>query len=149
VRTLVAHEPPVINALPERDEERGHMQSIYDTYRTDGSMAAMGMFLSHIGIDPTGGGEGPAWEPTPEQLTRMDATNKVFFGHLIRQTTAFEPDYEALRATATRIVIGVGAASAGQLAHRTGVAIVFPGDHGGFAGHPNEFATVLATQLQQ
>jgi pimeloyl-ACP methyl ester carboxylesterase len=158
VRTLVAHEPPVTNALPEHDEERDHMQAIYDIYQTEGSMAAMGAFLAHIGIDPTGGGTGPAWEPTPEQMARMEATNKVFFGHLIRQTTAFEPDYEALRAAPTRIVVGVGATSAGQLAHRTGAAvatelgiepIVFPGDHGGFAGQPQEFAKTLAAQLQQ
>jgi hypothetical protein len=36
----------------------------------------------------------------------MDAANEVFFGHLIRQTTAFLPDMQALRAAPTRIVIG-------------------------------------------
>ena len=86
----------------------------------------------------------------------MEATNKVFFGHVIRQTTAFEPDYDALRAAPTRIVVGVGATSAGQLAHRTAAAVamelglepvMFPGDHGGFAGHPKEFAESLAAQL--
>jgi pimeloyl-ACP methyl ester carboxylesterase len=156
IRTLVAHEPPVTNALPERDVERAHMQSFHDLYRTNGWAAAMAAFLSHIGIDPAGGGGGPAWEPTPEQLARMAAANEVFLGYVIRETTAFEPDYDALRAASTRIVIGVGATSTGQLAHRTGAAVaailnvepvVFPGGHVGFAAHPREFATTLAGLL--
>ena len=53
-------------------------------------------------------------------------------------------------------MVGVGATSAGQLAHRTGAAVatelgvepvVCPGDHAGFAGHPKEFAKTLAAQL--
>jgi hypothetical protein len=82
----------------------------------------------------------------------MEETNKVFFGHLIRQTTAFRPDVEALKAAQTRIVVGAGATSTGQLAHHTGLAlaeklgvdpVVFPGDHGGFMGQPGEFAQAL------
>jgi hypothetical protein len=86
----------------------------------------------------------------------MEQANKVFLGHLIRQTTAFEPDLAALRAAPTRIVVGVGATSKGQLAHRTGLAlagklgvepVVFPGDHAGFLGQPGEFAESLREVL--
>jgi hypothetical protein len=54
-------------------------------------------------------------------------------------------------------VVGVGAASKGQLAHRTGLAlaeklgvdpVVFPGDHGGFMGQPGEFAQALQEVLR-
>jgi hypothetical protein len=104
-----------------------------------------------------GDGDAPRWEPTPEQLASMDATNKVFFEHLIRQTTGIEPDIEALQAAPTRIVIGVGATSGGQLAHRTAEALAdqlglevveFPGDHGGFLAHVAAFAQQLRDQLK-
>lgn len=157
LRTLVAHEPPVIEQLPDSREQRAAIQAIYDAYTTDGWQQAMQMFLTHIGV--AGGGDGgvPQWEPTPEQLARMEETNKVFFGHLIRQTTAFRPDVEALKAAQTRILVGVGATSKGQLAHRTGLAlaeklgvdpVVFPGDHGGFMGQPDEFAQALQEALR-
>jgi pimeloyl-ACP methyl ester carboxylesterase len=153
VRTLVAHEPPVFAALADeayRAEQVIVMRRIYETYRTDGWAAAMQMFLAEIGID--------RWEPSPEQLAAMEATNKVFFGHLFRQTTAFEPDVPALRAAGTRIVLGVGITSKGQLAHRTGVAMAelldtepveFPGDHGGFGGEAAAFARTLRGVLPQ
>src|SRR5947207_10029651 len=120
LRTLIAHEPPVIEELPDSGEQRAAIQAIYDAYLTGGWQPAMQMFMPHIGVT---GGDAPQWEPTPEQLARMEETNKVFFGHLIRQTTAFRPDAEALKAAQTRIVVGVGATSTGQLAHRTGLAL--------------------------
>jgi pimeloyl-ACP methyl ester carboxylesterase len=155
IRTFVGHEPPVIELLPDRDEQRQAIQDIYDTYKRAGSQAAMMQFMQHIGVMGAGD-EAPAWEPTPEQMERMDETNKVFYEHLIRQTTAFKPDLDALRAAPTRIVIGIGETSKGQLAHRTGVAVAealglepveFPGDHGGFMSHSEPFSRVLKAEL--
>ena len=36
VRTLVAHEPPVVELLPDSAQLRAQIQDIYDTYRADG-----------------------------------------------------------------------------------------------------------------
>jgi pimeloyl-ACP methyl ester carboxylesterase len=36
VRTRVAHEPPVIELLPDRDQVRAQVQDAYDTYQADG-----------------------------------------------------------------------------------------------------------------
>jgi pimeloyl-ACP methyl ester carboxylesterase len=154
VRTLVAHEPPVIEMLDDPERQHADITRIYETYRAEGTGPAMMMFMRHIGV--LGDGEVPAWEPTPEQLAGMEPTNRVFFGHLIRQTTGFRPDLDALRAAPTRIVVGVGAASKGQLAHRTGAAfaerfgaeaVEFPGDHGGFIGEAQPFAALLQKVL--
>lgn len=157
VRMLVAHEPPVVEALPDRTVVHGQIEEIYQAYRAEGGAAAMQLFLTHAGLGGMGGDEAPKWEPTPDQLARMDATNKVFFEHLLRQTTGFRFDVDALRAASTRIVIGVGATSQGQLAHRCAAALAdqlgqdvveFPGDHGGFMAHAQEFARVLAQVLR-
>ena len=67
-------------------------------------------------------------------------------------TTQYVPDFEALRASGSRIVVGLGAESGHLLTQRTSVAVAerlgvdateFPGDHGGFMGAPAEFAARL------
>src|SRR4051794_29252513 len=155
VRTLVAHEPPVLECLPDKAGMKATVGRIQDTYRAQGGMAAMKMFMEFIGMGASfGGGDEPQWQPTPEQLAQMEATNKVFYEHIIHETTGFVPDLDALRAV--KLVIGVGATSKEQLAHRTAVALAdqlglaaveFPGGHGGFAEHPEEFARVLKDAL--
>ncbi len=50
VRTLVAHEPPVIELLPDRDQVRAQIQDIYDTYRAEGAETAMAKFMAHAGL---------------------------------------------------------------------------------------------------
>lgn len=156
VRTLVAHEPPVVTSLPDKDEQHAQIGAIYQTYLDHGGMAAMQQFLTYIGMAGAGGGDGPQWEPTPEALAQMDATNKVFYGHLLRQTTGFVPDIEALTAGPARVVIGVGEMSGTQLARRTAealaaqlgqTAVEFPGDHGGFVSHAADFAATLRKVL--
>jgi len=42
VRTLVAHEPPVVELLPDHAQLRAEIQDIYDTWRADGADKAMG-----------------------------------------------------------------------------------------------------------
>jgi clorobiocin/coumermycin A biosynthesis protein CloN7/CouN7 len=154
VRSLVAHEPPVIELLPDRDHVRAQIQDIYDTYRADGADKAMAKFMAHAGLGGEPGEQegAPRWEPSPEQVARMRATTDEFLAHLIRATTRFRPGIEALRASATPVVVGVGATSKGQLAHRCAVALAgqlgtapveFPGDHGGFLAFPQEFGREL------
>jgi len=55
-----------------------------------------------------------------------------------------------------RVLVGVGEASTGQLAHRNAVAlaerlattpVLFPGDHGGYGGQPAAFAERLQQVL--
>jgi clorobiocin biosynthesis protein CloN7 len=154
VRTLVAHEPPVIELLPDAAEVRAQIDDVYDTYRTDGAEKAMRLFLTHAGLGDGPGQEAdaPRWQPSAEQMARMRATTEEFLAHLIRPTTNFRPDIEALRAASTRIVVAGGATSKGQLANRSAAALAerlgtglveLPGDHGGFVSLPEQFGRVL------
>ena len=160
VRTLVAHEPPVIELLPDREQVRAQIQDIYDTYRADGEDKAMAKFMAHAGLGEAPGQEAgaPRWEPSPEQLATMRAATGVFLAHLLRPTTHYRPDVEALRAAPARIVVAAGATSKGQLAHRSAVALAdrlgtpvveFPGDHGGFVALPEQCAQVLNQVLTE
>ena len=150
----MAHEPPVVELLPDSAQVRAQIQDIYDTYRADGADKAMQKFMAHAGLGGASGqeAEAPRWDPSPEQAARMRATTEVFLAHLIRPTTRYRPDVEALRAASTRIVVAVGATSRGQLANRSAVALAdqlgtpvaeFPGDHGGFVALPEQCGRVL------
>lgn len=160
VRTLVAHEPPVIELLPDRDQVRAQFQHVYDTYRTSGPDQAMPKFMAHAGLNqppspaqPSAPDPGaPAWAPTPEQAARMRADTEVFLAHLLRPTTNYRPDIETLKSAPARVIAAVGATSPGQLAHRSALALAgqlgspaveFPGDHIGFITHPTQSAEVL------
>jgi hypothetical protein len=95
--------------------------------------------------------------PTDDDGDRNDAmlgTDKA-----ILTLTSYEPDFDALRAAPTRIVLAAGVGSEGELANRGAHAAaerlgqeveVFPSDHGGFLGgeygqmgEPEAFAAKL------
>ena len=160
VRTLVAHEPPVVELLPDSAQVRAQIEDIYDTYRADGAEKAMRKFMAHTGLGDAPGQEADAarWEPSPEEMARMRLTTEQFLAHLIRPTTRYRPDIEALRAASTRVVVADGATSKGQLANRTAVALAgqlgttvvdFPGDHGGFVALPEQCGRVLDQVLTE
>jgi pimeloyl-ACP methyl ester carboxylesterase len=160
VHTLVAHEPPVVELLPDSAQVRAQFEDIYGTYLADGAEKAMQKFFAHAGLGGAPGPEAdaPRWEPSPEQMARMRATNEAFLAHLLRPTAYYQPDIEALKASPTRIVVARGATSTGQLPNRTAVALAdrlgttvidFPGDHVGFVVFPEQFGRVLHQVLAE
>jgi pimeloyl-ACP methyl ester carboxylesterase len=169
VRTLVAHEPPAVQALPDREEALAASRAIHDTYQHDGLGPAMAMFLALISLkgpvpadfadralDPSAFGL-----PTEDDGCRDDA----LLGANIISCTHYEHDFDALRAASTRVVLAAGVESEGELAHRGALAVaerlgtdavIFPSHHGGFLGgefgmkgDPEGFAAALRDVLTQ
>ncbi|OCB12378.1 hydrolase [Mycolicibacterium porcinum] len=150
VRTLVAHEPPLLELLPDAAAQRAATEDIIATFNRDGMFAAWGKFMANAGFDiPTGAPELP--EPSDQDL--RDAAH--FFNHQLRSTTRFLPDIQALKRG--RVVVGLGEESGRLLTKRTTIAlaellgtrpVMFPGDHGGFMGAPGAFAEVLRKVLR-
>jgi pimeloyl-ACP methyl ester carboxylesterase len=157
--TVVVHEPPSPELVPDTDRVRAAMEDICDTCASSGLWPAMEKFMTLVGIQ---GGPPPAaeGEPTPEMLeamAQMQRNMEFFLGRYIRNIARYHVDIDALQACPCRIVPAVGAESRGQLAHEGGLglarklgseAIVFPGDHGGFDGRPEEFAAKLCEVLE-
>jgi pimeloyl-ACP methyl ester carboxylesterase len=154
VHTLVAHEPPCGELLPDAAEVRAAMEDVYQTARTDGVEAAMQRFQVVIGMADAPP-EQPQGVPTPEMLegwARIAGNLEFFLAHGVRPLTGYVPDVAALCAGSARIVVAVGETSQGQLAHRAAVAlaerlgsppVTFPGDHGAMVSRPREFAETL------
>lgn len=151
VRTLVAHEPPLLELLPDAAAQRAATQDIIDTFRIEGMQVAWFKFMANAGFDISApdGAELPT-PPEPSEVERREAAR--FFNHELWQTTQYQPDVEALKASASRVVVGIGVDSGRLLTHRTSTTLaellgseptMFPGDHGGFIDAPAEFADSL------
>jgi hypothetical protein len=103
----------------------------------------------------------PSEEPTPEQkeaTAMMEGNVSFFLGRYVRNLARYEPDMRSIKAGGARIVAAYGQDSHEEQLARKGAmglaqalgarAVMFPGDHGGFASHPAEFAARLREVLE-
>jgi pimeloyl-ACP methyl ester carboxylesterase len=168
VRTLVAHEPPLASILPDRDNAMATTVAIHDTYQRSGWGAGMAHFIAvvmHRGPFPDGYAEQPGPDPAMFGMPPGDDGSRTdpLLGQNMVTCTHYEPDFAALRAASTRIVLAAGAESEGEMANRGAhaaaerlgtTAAIFPSHHGGFldetsgqAGQPEAFAARLREVL--
>ncbi|MET7278182.1 alpha/beta hydrolase [Kribbella sp. NPDC005582] len=168
VNTLVAHEPPLVDLLPDSEAARAATDDVYETYQRDGHGAGMAKFIALVGFEgefPADYTDRPAPDPAMFGMSAEDdgTRDDVLLGQNIRGTTSYQPDFDALAKVKDRLVIGVGEESGGQMAARGGQAVadrlgltpvVFPGNHAGFLGDeygmpgkPAEFADKLREVL--
>jgi pimeloyl-ACP methyl ester carboxylesterase len=151
VGTLIAHEPPLLELLPDAEAQRSVTEDIIETFHRDGPDAAFVPFMTTAGYDMSDPklGPPPGPEPTEEELAKHMADMARFFTHELRDTTRYLPDVAALRASSTEVLVGIGVDSGHLLTHRTSTALCgllgsspveFPGDHGGFIAAPDAFA---------
>jgi pimeloyl-ACP methyl ester carboxylesterase len=154
VRTLIAHEPPLLELLPDAADWRASTENIITTFHERGAGAAWGRFMVAAGFAPE---NDDAPRPPDHQPTAQEtADNARFFDHDLRATTRYLPKVDRLTTASTRVVIGLGERSGHLNTHRTSVAmaallaeppVAFPGDHAGFLGQPVEFAAVIRSAL--
>jgi pimeloyl-ACP methyl ester carboxylesterase len=168
VRTLVAHEPPSAQVLPDADAALAANVDVHETYMRSGLGPGMAKFIalsSHKGPIPADYAAQPSPDPAMFGLPTDDdgSRNDPLLGQNIVSLTQYRFDFDALRAASTRIVIAAGAESEGELAHRAAravaellgtEAVIFPSHHGGFlggeygqTGDPDAFAVKLREVL--
>ena len=130
--------------------------------------AGMAHFMAvtgHRGEFPDDIGQQPAPDPAQFGMPADDdgSRNDVMLDQNIINTTHYQPDFDALRKSPTRIIMAAGAESQDEMANRGayGVArelgtevVVFPSHHGGFLGgeygwpgEPDAFAARLREVL--
>lgn len=168
VHTLVAHEPPLIQVLPDREVALQASVDISETYQQSGFGPAMAKFIAlvmHKGELPADYARQPDPDPAVFGLPTEDdgSRNDPLLGQNIVTGTHYQLDLSTLRTAPVRILIGVGAESEGELAHRAALAlaeqletepVIFPSNHGGFlggeygqTGDPDAFAATLRKVL--
>ena len=170
VRTLVAHEPPASQELPDREQALAACVDIHQTYQRSGLGPAMAKFIAlvvHEGSLPADFADRPAPNPADFGLPTEDdgSRNDPLVGQNIVSCNHYEHDFDALRAASTRVEIAVGAESSQALAGRAAVAVAerlatapvtFPSNHAGFlggeygqTGDPDAFAATLRQVLTE
>ncbi|NED95351.1 alpha/beta hydrolase [Phytoactinopolyspora alkaliphila] len=152
--TVVAHEPPLIELLEDREERHAGTEEIISAWFAGDHVGSWRKFMANANIHmPEEVFEMMfAGEPDPQALADTNFQN----AHMLRPTTLWRPEIAALRAASTRIIVGIGEESTDQLCDRTSRALaselgieptMFPGDHIGFAGDPDRFVTRLRDVL--
>jgi pimeloyl-ACP methyl ester carboxylesterase len=155
VHTVIAHEPPLYGVLPDREQLHAANEDYIATYFSGDVLGSWRKFLATANIpmpeemiESVFGGE-----RDEQQIADDDFQN----AHMLRPTVQWVPDVAALRSVSTRIVLGIGEDSAGQLCDRSTRALgkelgieptLFPGDHIGFAENPAAFAPRLREVLR-
>ncbi|WP_335939641.1 alpha/beta fold hydrolase [Streptomyces sp. PTD5-9] len=161
---VVAHEPPVVELLPDPAVGRGLFAAVRESFRkhgVDAAMATMTAGLMGEAADrPAEDGRARAVAaPSPreaEAFRRMRANLPVFLEQVLCSFSGCLPDLEGLGRAAEKLVIGVGrdsrdlltAIPGARLADRTGAGLVeFPGGHVGSVEEPDAFADRLREAL--
>lgn len=154
VNTVVAHEPPLVELLPDSEQAYARVEDYCATYLAGDVVGAWSKFFDAANM------------PVPAQIVqqmfsgprdpRVVADERFWFAHEMLPTVGWRPEEALLRSVSTRIVIGVGGDSAGQICDRTSRALaaalgteptIFPGDHTGFVDDPEGFAERLRAVL--
>ncbi|MFE7620638.1 alpha/beta fold hydrolase [Streptomyces sp. NPDC057496] len=167
---VVAHEPPLVELLPDPERGRRLFASVRDSFRAGGVAAALatmteGLMASAPSSPPvreTAAKTEPEPEPVEqtvreaEAVQRMHANLPVFLEHVLCSFSGHTLDLEALARGGRKLVVGIGAESGTlltavpgpRLADRAGGGLVeFPGGHTGSSEHPEAFAARLRSVL--
>ena len=168
VTVLVAHEPPLIDVLPDADQARAAQRGFQAVYDEKGSGAGMAAFIAMSSWQGEFTDEYAAQPPPDPAQFGMSADDDGSRGDPLlsdasNAITDYRPDVDALNAAPTRVVVAVGTESMGTFTGRTAIATaealgqeaaIFPSHHGGFmggefgyAGQPEAFAVKLREVL--
>jgi pimeloyl-ACP methyl ester carboxylesterase len=168
VSTLVAHEPPLLTILPDAAQALAAERDVQIAYQKEGLGSGMARFIAltswqgeftedfaaHAAPDPAHFGL-----PNEDDGSRDDP----LLSGRSNAITGYRPDFDALAAAPTRVVIAAGTESEGTVTGRAAAAAaealgqpvtIFPSHHGGFLGgefgqhgEPEGFAATLRRVL--
>ncbi|WP_328943674.1 alpha/beta hydrolase [Streptomyces sp. NBC_00250] len=160
VARVVAHEPPLVEVLPDASEHRALIARVKETFRTQGLMPAMAEFAAGLKKD------GEATEPEaeielpPQAAARAEQTMAnlpYFVGRIVPSFMSYAPDIHRMAALSDRLVLACGEDSRGELPYRPAAFLAdrlgmelrhFPGGHTGLTTHPAEFGELLRKALR-
>ncbi|MCK0110559.1 alpha/beta hydrolase [Ornithinimicrobium sp. F0845] len=166
VRTLVAHEPPLVDVLPDAEATRRATVAFQQAYRDRGWGAGMAGFIamsSWQGEFTDAYFAQPAPDPAQFGLPTEDdgSRDDPLMSDRSEAITSYRPDVAALQAAPTRIVLAHGEESADVMMGRAAKsvaallgqeAVEFPSHHGGFAGENDPWpgqAKAFAVRLHE
>jgi acetyltransferase/esterase len=161
VAKVVAHEPPLLEMLPDAARWRAFHDDVFETYQREGAFPAMQKWTVGVGLSAVTPSEAELPPHVAAAMKRMAGNMDLFLAHELLPFTRYVPDLARLSLHKDQIVLAVGYDTreqlAGQLvyrpaallAERFGTQVVyFPGDHGGYGAQPAAFASKLREVLE-
>lgn len=172
VERLVAHEPPLVEVLPDAALHRAFLAHVQETLRTQGLMPALAVFAAGLKKADDTGGPQPESQPEPQpeshpgprlppraaaRAERTMAGLPYFVGRIVPAFMSHTPDLHRLRALSDRLVLAGGQDSRGELPYRAAESLAgqlgteilhFPGGHTGLTTHSTEFGELLRKALR-
>ncbi|MBN6039916.1 alpha/beta fold hydrolase [Amycolatopsis sp. 195334CR] len=152
---VIAHEPPVVEVLPDAAEYRALVTRVRDTFEADGLMPAMTVFAAGL-RKPGDTTPQPQVELPPARVEQTMANLPFFVGRIVPSFMTYRPDLDRLRTLSSQLVLAGGQDSRGELPYRPAAQLAetfgtelvhFPGGHTGLTTHPTEFAEHLRLSL--
>lgn len=168
VLTMVAHEPPLFELLPDAEAAGAAERAVRDAYETGGRGPGLARFIamaSWQGELPPDFASSPAPDPSSFGLPSHDdgSRDDPLLSGASYAVSHYRPDIDVLVGR-PRLVVAVGRESTGTIAARAAealaaalkrAAVVFPSHHGGFLGdgfgprgEPESFAATLRDVLE-
>jgi pimeloyl-ACP methyl ester carboxylesterase len=156
VHTVIPHEPPLDQLLPDREALLAATEDMIASYLAGDVFGAWKQFMAVANIQMP--------DFVIEQMFLSDRSPRTVadehfqYAHMLRPGVRWIPDLDALRAGGVRVVPGIGEQSSGQLCDRatralaTGLGIepaMFPGGHIGFVEDPAAFEARLRAVLRE
>ncbi|EDY60437.2 MULTISPECIES: alpha/beta hydrolase [Streptomyces] len=160
IARVVAHEPPVVEVLPDAAEHRALIAHVQDTFRTQGLMPAMAVFAAGLKKDSDTTEPKAELKLPPRAAARAEQTMAnlpYFVGRIVPSFMSYAPDIRRLEGLSDRLVIAGGQDSRGELPYRSAAFLAerlgtelqhFPGGHIGLTTHPAEFGELLRKALR-
>ncbi|MGA4801313.1 alpha/beta fold hydrolase [Streptomyces lavendulocolor] len=160
VARVVAHEPPVVEVLPDVAEHRVLIAHVQETLRTQGLMPAMAVFAAGLRKDADVTEPKDGLELPPRAAARADQTMgdlPYFVGRIVPGFMSYAPDVRRLEGLSDRLLLAGGQDSPGELPYRAAAFLAerlgtefqhFPGGHVGLTTHPEEFGEHLRKILR-
>jgi pimeloyl-ACP methyl ester carboxylesterase len=154
--TVIAHEPPLNELVEDREELRARTEDMIATYLSGDVVGAWREFMAMADIDMPEFVFQEMFAGARDPQTAAD--ERFQFEHMLRPTVRWRPDIALLGSAPTRVLVGIGETSTGELCDRTSQALaaalgskptMFPGGHIGFAEDPAAFATRLREVLAE
>lgn len=145
IAALIAHEPPAIQVLPDREEQLAFAETIYATYKDEGAYAAAMKFALSFP------GEGTYHWPDP-LMERFGGNIDFLFQTEWNSIMDHQPDLDALKSAPFPIVMAAGSADRGYYFARSSAVIAkairaewveFPGIHLEAVARPAVLAAAL------
>ncbi|MFF4421636.1 alpha/beta fold hydrolase [Streptomyces sp. NPDC001549] len=152
---VVAHEPPVVEVLPDALDHRLLLARVQETLRTRGLMPAMAVFAAGLRKDGDTTGPEAAVRLPPQAAARAERTMAnlpYFVGRIVPGFMSYLPDIERLETLSDQLVLACGQDSRGELPYRPAAFLAgrlgtellhFPGGHTGLTTHPGGFGELV------